>query len=360
MENRMSERSGSSGDLSAPFIFVPTGAPEPTEWMAAHPHWIKIPATLVPRGSASSRSTVPPGTEPAAIAGTAVAVAPGIAEGMGAGFLGGIGELIAPLAAPLAALGILLYPSRTVSREQEQELLHPGGEGFDPPPATPPLPGLVPPVTGDSRPGEGGFAPPPPSPPLPGFTPAPPSPNLLPGRPADEQGALILRQDRNEGLMGGARANSGRSRAAARAADPEVTRALPDADWRAHHLINVAALRAAPELIAAAVRAGWRTDDPTNVVALPASPGAQQKLKAATDIDRPVHNSGHQNWNTEVEERLRTIERELPNQGVRPGTDAYGQQARKALEKLQNDLRQKMMPQDRLTENGLVSHTASV
>jgi hypothetical protein len=104
---------------------------------------------------------------------------------------------------------------------------------------------------------------------------------VLPGRPAEEQGAAILQQDRNDGLAGGARTNSQRAREAARAADPAVTQALPDADWRAHHLINVAGLRVAPELIAAAARAGWRTDDPGNVAALPASPDAQQKLRAA-------------------------------------------------------------------------------
>jgi hypothetical protein len=78
-------------------------------------------------------------------------------------------------------------------------------------------------------------------------------------------------------------------------------------------LINVAGLRVAPELIAAAARAGWRTDDPGNVAALPASPDAQQKLRAA-GIDRPVHDSGHRNWNAEVEERLRDVERELAHQ----------------------------------------------
>jgi hypothetical protein len=84
---------------------------------------------------------------------------------------------------------------------------------------------------------------------------------------------------------------------------------IPDADWRAHHLVNVAGLRVAPELIAAAARAGWRTDDPANVAALPASPEAQQKLKAA-GIDRPVHDSGHGKWNDEVGIRLKRIERE--------------------------------------------------
>jgi hypothetical protein len=32
-----------------PFCFVPHGAPEPTEWMARHPGWFKIPATFIPR-----------------------------------------------------------------------------------------------------------------------------------------------------------------------------------------------------------------------------------------------------------------------------------------------------------------------
>ncbi len=141
----MSGRDGSSGDLTAPFIFVSTGDPEPTAWMAAHPDWIKIPATLVPRGSASSGSTVPHGTDSVAVAGTAAAVAPGIAEGAGAGFIGGVGELSATAAAPLAALGILLYPSRTAPPDLDELL--PGGEGFDPHPAMPPLPGLIPPAT---------------------------------------------------------------------------------------------------------------------------------------------------------------------------------------------------------------------
>lgn len=67
------------------------------------PLMCKIPATLVPHGSASSGSAVPPGTDVVAVAGTAVAVAPGIAEGIGAGFIGGVGELLAAAAAPLAS-----------------------------------------------------------------------------------------------------------------------------------------------------------------------------------------------------------------------------------------------------------------
>ena len=39
-----------------PFIFVPHGAPEPPEWMAQHPDWVKIPATMVPRGRTRGRA----------------------------------------------------------------------------------------------------------------------------------------------------------------------------------------------------------------------------------------------------------------------------------------------------------------
>jgi hypothetical protein len=349
----MSGRDGSPDDLTTLFVFVPTGDPAPTAWMAAHPNWIKIPATLMPRGTASSGSVASPEIT-MAVAGTTAVTAPSIGDAAGVGF---ISDLLASAAAPLAALGILLYPSRTASPELDE--LHPGGEGFDPHPAMPPLPGLIPPVTGDPRPGESGFTQISPTPPHPGFDRAPPSSNLLPGRQAQERGPTVLHQDRNDGLAGGARTNSQRAREAARAADPAVTRVLPDAEWRAHHLINVAGLRVAPELIAAAARAGWRTDDPGNVAALPASPNAQEKLKAA-GIDRPVHDSGHRNWNVNVGDRLKAIEQGLSKQALRRGTPAYDRQARDELEKLQNRLREEMMQRDRLTQNALDIHAAPV
>jgi hypothetical protein len=37
-------------ELKLPFIFVPHGAPEPTEWLASHRDYIKLPATFVPNG----------------------------------------------------------------------------------------------------------------------------------------------------------------------------------------------------------------------------------------------------------------------------------------------------------------------
>lgn len=73
-----------------------------------------------------------------------------------------------------------------------------------------------------------------------------------------------------------------------------------------------------------------------------------------------MHDSGHQKWNAEVTNRLKTIEQELRDEKGQLGTEAYDRQARKELEELQNDLRQKMMQQHWLTENGLVSHAASV
>jgi hypothetical protein len=42
-----------------PFRFVPHGAPAPTEWMARHPGWFKIPATFVPRDNRPPAPAVP-------------------------------------------------------------------------------------------------------------------------------------------------------------------------------------------------------------------------------------------------------------------------------------------------------------
>ncbi len=37
--------------LRVPFIFVRHGDPEPLEWMAQHPDWVKIPTVMIPRRS---------------------------------------------------------------------------------------------------------------------------------------------------------------------------------------------------------------------------------------------------------------------------------------------------------------------
>jgi hypothetical protein len=290
------------------------------------------------------------------------AAMPGALAELGEAGAGGLAELLgAGAIAPLMFLGILLRPSQISDGPPPPLPLGPGtgaGESLIPPSPTPAPPGLVPPVESKTKPGEGGFTPSPPTPPLPGFTPAPPQSNVLPGHPADERGATVLHQDRNEDLQGGARTSSQRARNAARAADPVVTQTLRDAEWRAHHLINVAAARRSPELLAAAVRAGWRTDDASNVAPLPASPEAQGKLGAA-GIHRPVHDSGHRNWNEEVLRGLESVQLKLRNERLLPGTDAYARRARDELEQLQNTLRKKMLDFDRLTQNEQTAQTAT-
>jgi hypothetical protein len=48
------DRSSGSDTLEVPFVFVKHGDPEPTEWMARHPGWVKFPATMVPRSRIGS------------------------------------------------------------------------------------------------------------------------------------------------------------------------------------------------------------------------------------------------------------------------------------------------------------------
>src|SRR5580704_16729897 len=43
-------------ELKVPFVFVPHGAPEPTEWLANHRDFIKLPATFVPRGHSGDQA----------------------------------------------------------------------------------------------------------------------------------------------------------------------------------------------------------------------------------------------------------------------------------------------------------------
>jgi len=78
----MADDKPGSSDLKAAFVFVKHGDPPPTEWMAAHPGWVKFPATLVPRPAGSARpgrAYLPvPGAEPGSVeSGTARPVAMG-------------------------------------------------------------------------------------------------------------------------------------------------------------------------------------------------------------------------------------------------------------------------------------------
>lgn len=56
------DHSDQFGDLHTPFIFVPHGDPEPVEWMAAHPGWVKFPAIMVPRAATAPDVSAAPGS----------------------------------------------------------------------------------------------------------------------------------------------------------------------------------------------------------------------------------------------------------------------------------------------------------
>jgi hypothetical protein len=158
-------------DLDAPFLFVAHGDPPPTEWMARHPGWIQVPATMVPRGSQTRSPAPSPRTIQATGLGVTASAAaiPGALAGLGEAGAGGLAELLgAGVIAPLAALGILLRPSRISPQETDDLLMFappsPGtgvseGESLVPPLPTPIPPGLVPPLESKTSPGEGGFKP---------------------------------------------------------------------------------------------------------------------------------------------------------------------------------------------------------
>ena len=330
----MSERLSGANDpngYDSPAWYAPDGRP-PVEWLARHPNYVKIPVTIGPSAPTPRSKYGNPPSPSWALAGTAAMAADAGVYGAG---MSAAEWMAAPELAPeLAALAFLRYAFRIPSAGGPgitPLTAHPDRgtpESIIPPQLTSPLPGMEPP--NPPKPGDGGF------------TGLPDQGVSLPGAPADEQGISILEQ------RGGT--DSSRARANAEKADPPVPKALADADWRAHHLINVAALKNDQGLLKEAAKAGWKIDDSGNVAPLPATLEAQQKLKEA-DVNRPVHNSGHQNWNEDVKNKLKNIESDLINRHLLPGTDAYAQAARKALENLQDDLRQKMLEFGRLTEN---------
>lgn len=51
----MADGKPEGSEFKVPFLFVKHGDPLPLEWMAAHPGWVKFPATLVPRPAPGAR-----------------------------------------------------------------------------------------------------------------------------------------------------------------------------------------------------------------------------------------------------------------------------------------------------------------
>ena len=157
----------------------------------------------------------------------------------------------------------------------------------------------------------------------------------------------LIRQprDRNKGLPGPLRAHSHRARA--RAADPAVTDRLENDEWSVHHLIGIEPAKTHLPLLMTAARAGWRMDNAENLMVLPRTRAAQAKL-AAGGVQRPVHDNGHLEWNTEVNAGLLEIEQELRASRLFLNSLEYANLARSSLERFQSMRRRDAIGRDRI------------
>jgi hypothetical protein len=113
--------------------------------------------------------------------------------------------VVAEFMNPAAVAGTILLTPNPAGAGEEQALRRAlaglkakGGQHFDMPPRSPPLPGLVPPPLPRLKPGEGGFTPTPAEKPRPGFTPAPPPRPIQPGRPPVANTPVILDSRKTE------------------------------------------------------------------------------------------------------------------------------------------------------------------
>ena len=211
-------------------------------------------------------------------------------------------------------------------------------DGVPMPDPLPPLPPMVagpelPAHTGHDQPTVRLLPQPPPSRPL-------TLPTGLPGPEITQLGPFILETGEGTSSRG--------ARRTARHADPKVIQHLADAEWRAHHLINLAAVRGGDEVIRAATRAGWLPNEVANVAALPHTREAQKRLRRK-DEPRPVHDSGHPEWIRDVSFKLKNIQKDLHDRFDDIESPERDQAALDALRKLQEELRDFMLKQNRLT-----------
>lgn len=180
-EARTSPPRQQSARLAAPRIVKPRRAPPR---LPSHPPSLPAPYTGPQSLTGAFAATAAPGAagRPALIRSTQA-----ILDGL-AGHAAG-GAAIAEFINPAAIAGAILLTPNPAGAGEEQAPRRAltgrqaaGTQHFDMPPASPPLPGLVPPPEPKRKPGEGGFTPTPAEKPPPGFTPAPPTRLIQPGR----------------------------------------------------------------------------------------------------------------------------------------------------------------------------------
>ncbi len=134
-------------DLVIPFVFVPHGAPEPTEWMNEHPGWVKFPATVMLRPAGSDPTSAALGTTAVAGAG-----ASGLGGAFGEAFTEFLVEELKKAAPALAAAEIALRPTPTASPDIDEVpletrlRLRQAAEGYAVAPSLPALPGIAAPA----------------------------------------------------------------------------------------------------------------------------------------------------------------------------------------------------------------------
>lgn len=248
----MTNNNSPTDDLEVPFIFVPHGAAEPSEWMARHPGWIKIPAIFVPR-TASGDPAVGDGASVIQVADAAAShdnatpPTPGDPARPAARTQFPLRLLTPQLLPQIVLLDILGGLLRSADRgaatlsmpgARAQHSAEPGPldhEHLTPPPMPlPPHTGT--PAPSAQRPGPvgGGYTAHPAGPTMLGDPAAPAQPHILAGPAISDQGPTILESRRYEGMEPALQSTTNAARQAAAMADHRLVDQLDDDEWAAH------------------------------------------------------------------------------------------------------------------------------